>query len=75
LTGYGRVGTVHVTAVTPALLGGIMVEYALLIGHNALASLAGQVNALAGSVNWALVGAIVGGLLFVRFALKPPRIH
>jgi hypothetical protein len=22
-----------------------------------------------------LVGAIVGGLLFVRFALKPPRVH
>ncbi len=52
-----------------------MVEYALLIGHNALGSLAGQVNALASSVNWALVGAIVGGLLFVRLALKPPRIH
>ena len=52
-----------------------MVEYALLIGHNALVSLAGQVNALAGSVNWAAVGAIVGGLLFVRFALKPPRVH
>jgi hypothetical protein len=52
-----------------------MVEYALLVSHNALTSLAGQVNALASSVNWGLVGAIVGGLLFVRFALKPPRVH
>jgi hypothetical protein len=55
--------------------GGIMVEYALLVGHNALGSLASQVNALAGSVDWVLVGAIVGGLLFVRLALKPPRVH
>jgi len=75
LTGYDRVGTLHVTAVTPALPGGTMVEYAVLIGHNALASLAGQVNALAASVNWPLVGAIVGGLLFVRLALKPPRVY
>jgi hypothetical protein len=52
-----------------------MVEYALLVGHNALGSLASQVNTLAGSVNWVLVGAIVGGLLLVRFALKPPRVH
>jgi len=52
-----------------------MVEYALLIGHNGLVSLAAQVNAVAASVNWPLVGAIVGGLLFVRFALKPPRVH
>jgi len=59
----------------PPLVETFMVEYALLIGHNALVSLAGQVNALAGSVNWVAVGAIVGGLLFVRFALKPPRIH
>jgi hypothetical protein len=55
--------------------GGIMVEYALLIGHNALGSLAMQVDSLANSVNWALVGAVVGGLLFVRFALKPPRVR
>jgi hypothetical protein len=75
LTGYGRMGTLHITTVTPALRGGTMVEYALLIGHNALVSLAGQVNAVAASVNWPLVGAIVGGLLFVRFALKPPRVH
>jgi hypothetical protein len=52
-----------------------MVEYALLLGHNALTSLATQVNNLAASVNWVLVGAVVGGLLFVRFALKPPRVH
>jgi hypothetical protein len=52
-----------------------MVEYALLIGHNALGSLAMQVDSLANSVNWALVGAVVGGLLFVRFALKPPRVR
>jgi hypothetical protein len=53
---------------------GIMVEYALLVGRGALSSLAGQVDLLASSVNWVLVGAIVGGLLFVRLALKPPRI-
>jgi hypothetical protein len=54
-----------------------MVEYALLISHSALASfsnLAGQVNALAGSVNWMLVGAVVFGLIIVRSALKPPRV-
>jgi hypothetical protein len=54
-----------------------MVEYALLISHSALASfssLAGQVNTLAASVNWMLVGAIVFGLIIVRSALKPPRV-
>lgn len=53
-----------------------MVEYALLISHSALASfssLAHQVNDLAGSVNWLMVGGIVVGLLVVRSALKSPR--
>ena len=52
-----------------------MVEYALLLSRSALSSLATQVSSWATSVNWVLVGAIVGGLLFVRFALKPPRVH
>jgi hypothetical protein len=52
-----------------------MVEYALLIGHNALGNLAMQVNSMANSVNWSLVGAVAGGLLLVRFALKPPRVR
>jgi hypothetical protein len=52
-----------------------MVEYALLVGHNALGNLAAQVNSVASSVNWTLVGAVVGGLLLVRFALKPPSVR
>lgn len=50
-----------------------MVEYALLVAGNALSALAGQVGSWAGSVNWAVVGAVAGGLLFLRFALKPRR--
>jgi hypothetical protein len=53
-----------------------MVEYALLISRNSLSLLAGEVNSVASAVNlnWLLVGAIVFGLIFVRSALKPPRI-
>lgn len=52
-----------------------MVEYALLVSHNALGTLATQVSSWANSVNWTVVGAVVGGLLFVRFALKAPRVR
>ena len=52
-----------------------MGEYALPRGaDNAPSSLAGQVTPWPARSNWALVGAIVGGLLLVRFALKPPRV-
>jgi hypothetical protein len=51
-----------------------MVEYALLISRNSLSLLAGEVNSYASSVNWLVVGAVVFGLIFVRSALKPPRI-
>ncbi|HTK43172.1 MAG TPA: hypothetical protein VL287_16420 [Gemmatimonadales bacterium] len=52
-----------------------MVEYALLVSHNALGTLATQVSSWMDSVNWTMVGAIVAGLLFVRFALKAPRVR